>query len=164
MDAGRAGIGPKGRARSRGGRMMRLTLLAISSGALATLSLPSFSVGVLAWVALAPLLYALRQRGIGAGAALGWLFGCAFGATSFYWINAIPDLNPLRFALLVAAFGAYYLAFGSLYALASRLVGSWLVVTGPALWVALEYARGSAGFLAFPWNFLGHSQHETLAF
>ena len=139
-----------------------LVSLALLSGVLATVSLPSFDLGWIAWIGLAPLLFALRQRGPLAGAFLGFLFGCAFGAASFYWINVIPDLNPTRFALAVAVFSLYYLAFGFLYALASRAIGSWIVLGGPALWVALEYARGSFWFLAYPWNFLAHSQHQFL--
>ena len=139
-----------------------LVSLSLASGLLATISLPSYDLGWLAWIGLAPLLFALRQRGLLAAAALGWLFGCAFGAASFFWINVIPDLNPTRFVLLVAVFSLYYLAFGFLYALASHAIGSWILLGGPALWVALEYARGSLSFLAYPWNFLAHSQHQFL--
>jgi apolipoprotein N-acyltransferase len=144
---------------------MRLALLfslPVVSAILATLSLPSFHLGFLAWVALAPLLFALRQRGLAASAALGWLFGYAFGVGTFFWITTIPDLNATRFALLMAVFSLYYLAFGFLYALASRFVGSWLIFAGPALGVALEYARCNLAFLAYPWNFLSHSQYQTL--
>lgn len=139
-----------------------LVSLPILSAFLATLSLPSFDLGFLAWVALAPLLFALRQRGLLAAAALGCLFGCAFWAGSFFWINVIPGLNPTRFVLLMAVFSLYYLVFGFLYALASRSIGSWIILGGPVLWVALEYARCSFSFLAYPWNFLAHSQYQLL--
>lgn len=94
---------------------------------------------------------------------LGGLFGYVFGAVTFFWLNAIPGVEPLRFALLGLAFGAYYLVFGLLYALASRRLGAWMILAAPALWVTIEYARGSVPVLALPWNFLGHSQHEALA-
>ena len=142
---------------------MLLSALSVLSAALATLSLPSFDVSVLGWIALAPLLYALRQRGPLVGSFLGWLFGAFFGAASFFWINSIPDINPLRFGLLVGAFSVYYLVFGFLYSLASRPLRAWLIVVAPALWVAMEYARGSMSFLAYPWNFLAHSQHGVPA-
>ena len=140
-----------------------LAVLPVLSACLATLSLPSFDAGYLAWVALAPLFYALRQRGPFAAMVLGWLFGCAFGATSFFWITIIPGLNPVRFALLVLVFSLYYLAFGWTYAVASRRLGSWMILGAPLLWVSFEYLRGSAWFLAYPWNFLAHSQHRYLA-
>ena len=139
-----------------------LILLAIGSALLLTLALPSFSLGWLGGVALAPLFIALQGRSLLAGAALGGLFGWIFGAASFFWINSIPDINPLRFALLVTAFSVYYLAFGLLYSVASRAFGRWMILAAPAIWVACEYARGSMAFLAYPWNFLGHSQHALL--
>lgn len=143
-------------------QLVFLVALALVSGFLATLSLPSFDLGLLAWVGLAPLLFALRQRGLLVAAALGFVFGCAFGAGSFYWVNVIPELTPTRFVVLLALFSFYYLLFGFLYAFASRSIGSWIIVGGPALWVALEYARGSLWFLAHPWNFLAHSQYQFL--
>ena len=139
-----------------------LASLPLVSAILATLSLPSSNLGFLAWIALVPLLFALRQRGLLAGAMLGWVFGYAFGASSFNWMTEIPDLNAARFALLLTAFSIYYLVFGFLYALASRSLASWMIVGAPVLWVALEYARGNLSFLASPWNFLAHSQHQTL--
>src|SRR5687768_12923786 len=94
-----------------------LAFLAIASAALATLSLPSFSLSALAWVAVAPLLFALRQRGLFAAAFLGALFGLAFGVGTLYWISEFPAMNAIRFLLLGLVFSLYYLAFGFLYAL-----------------------------------------------
>ena len=139
-----------------------LVSLPVLSAILATLALPSFDLGFLGWVALAPLLYALRQRGLAAAAVLGALFGYAFGVGTFFWSVTIPDLNVIRFALLMAVFSLYYVTFGFFYALAARFTGSWVVLAGPALGTALEYARCNFSFFAFPWNFLAHSQHETL--
>ena len=137
-------------------------LLALVSALLATLSLPSFSLGFLGWVALAPLLFALRRQGPVGGALLGGLFGLAFGVGTLHWIGEFPAMNGVRFMLLGVLFALYYLLFGLCYAAVARIIGSWIIIGAPALWVAFEYARGSAGFLAFPWNLLGHSQHETL--
>lgn len=139
-----------------------LVALALLSAAALTASLPAFDWSFLAWIGLAPFLYALRQRGLLAGAALGWIFGFAFGGTAFYWLASVPGITPVRFVVVVAVFALYYLAFGFLYALASRRIGSWIILGGPALWVALEYARASSHFLALPWNFLAHSQYQVL--
>jgi apolipoprotein N-acyltransferase len=136
--------------------------LPLASGALAILSLPSFDLGFLGWLSLAPLLFALRQRGAIAGAGLGLLFGCLFAAGTFWWLHAIPGVTPFRFVLLMVALGLYYAVFGVLYALASRSIGSWIILGGPVLWVALEYARASLSFVALPWNFLAHSQYRYL--
>lgn len=140
-----------------------LVLAPAVSGLLAALSLPSFDFAWLAWLCLAPLLHALRQSASRAAALQGALFGVAFGTAGFYWVLVIPTLNALHFALMVLVFSLFYSAFGLLYALASRRVGAWLIVVAPALWVAAEYARGNFFFLAYPWNFLAHSQSGNLA-
>ena len=145
----------------RNGLPLLLTLTLLSAAGL-TLALPAFDLSFLAWIAIGPFLYALRQRGLLAGAGLGWIFGFAFGATAFYWLASVPGITPVRFVVVVAVFALYYMAFGFLYALASRSMGSWMVLGAPALWVALEYARASSHFLALPWNFLAHSQYEVL--
>ena len=132
------------------------------SGLLLFLALPGFDLGFLAWLGLAPLLFAVRQRGPLVAAGLGFLFGFVFGGGGFYWLNAIPFVTTSRFFLMVAAFSFYYLVFGLLYNLTSRRMGSWMIVGGPALWVALEYARANLGFLALAWNFLGDSQYRYL--
>lgn len=139
-----------------------ILLMPLVSGLLAVLSLPSFGLGFLAWFGLAPLLFALRQRGLLVGAGLGFLFGYVFGAGSFYWLNTVAAVTPFRFCLLATVFSLYYLLFGFLYNAVSRSIGSWIVLGGPALWVAIEYARASLSFLALPWNFLSHSQYQYL--
>ena len=135
---------------------------ALVSGLLCTLALPAFDLGFFAWIALVPLLCALRRHGLPGGALAGAIFGFAFGVGTLYWIAEFPAMNAFRFAALGVLFSLYYAAFGALYAAASRSLGGWMILFAPALWVALEYARASAGFLAFPWNLLGHSQHQAL--
>lgn len=39
----------------------------------------------------------------------------------------------------------------------------WTLIGAPALWVTLEYIRANLFFLSWPWNLLGHSQHNYLA-
>jgi apolipoprotein N-acyltransferase len=42
-------------------------------------------------------------------------------------------------------------------------VGISLAFPTAALWVVLDYLRAHAGFLAFPWGTLAHTQHRNLA-
>jgi len=137
--------------------------LAALSGVLATVALPAYCQHWLAWIALVPLLYALRRASLPGAAVLGFVFGAALGGASFFWVLGIPDLKARHFALMVVVFSVYYVGFGVLYALAHRRLSAWLVLIAPALWVACEYARGNFFFLAYPWNFLAHSQHDNLA-
>src|SRR5687768_5946011 len=112
MDAGRARIGLARCARNFAGGIgmspVLLVSLPVLSAILAALSLPSFDVGFLGWVALAPLHYALRQRGLAAAAGLGGLFGYVFGVSTFFWSTTSPELDVIRFALLMAVFSLYY--------------------------------------------------------
>ena len=144
-------------------KALALVLLAALSGLLATVALPAYCQHWLAWIALVPLLYALRRTSVRMAAVLGFAFGAALGGASFFWVLGIADLKARHFALMVVVFSLYYTAFGALYALANRRLGAWLILIAPALWVACEYARGNFFFLAYPWNFLAHSQHENLA-
>src|SRR5881397_3536476 len=100
-------------------------------------SLPVAS-GLLAWFALAPLLFALRQTGPLAGAGLGFLFGCVFVCGVFRWLGTLAVMTPSRVVLMYAALAVYFGMFGLLYTLAARVTGSWIVLGAPALWVALE--------------------------
>lgn len=137
--------------------------LPVASALLVTLSFPSFDVGVLAWFALAPLLFALRQGRVPLAAAVGFLFGILQAGGVFYWLGGIASMTPATTLLLYVSFGAYYLLFGALYRLVSTATGSWIILAAPALWVALEYVRANLSFLAFPWNLVGHSQYRYLA-
>lgn len=136
--------------------------LALLASLLTVLALPSFDYGFLAWFGLAPLLFALKREGIPAAAGLGLVFGWTFGSATFFWLTALPNMSTTRFCLLGLAFGIYYAGFGAMYTLTSRRLGFWIVLSGPALWVALEYARSTLGFLALPWNLLAHSQYRYL--
>jgi apolipoprotein N-acyltransferase len=137
-------------------------VLSIVSAVALALAFPSFDLAFLAWGALAPFLFALRRSQPGAAAALGFLFGAVLAGGLFWWLGRIVSTAATSVPLLYAGFALYFLAFGVLYRLMSRITGRGLLVGAPALWVALEYARANLGFLAFPWNLLGHSQHAYL--
>jgi apolipoprotein N-acyltransferase len=138
-------------------------LVSLATGALAILALPRFDVGFLAWVGIAPLLWTLKRQGAVRGGVLGLIFGYVFGAGTFAWLNGVAGVTPFRFSILVLAFSLYYAVFGSLYAVAARPLGRWMIVAAPALWVALEYLRSNLGVFALPWNLLAHSQYRYLA-
>jgi apolipoprotein N-acyltransferase len=139
-----------------------LHALAVASALLTTLAFPSFNLGFLAWVSLAPLLFALRRARPLAGAGLGLLFGCCLASGIFYWLGLIASTTVPTTLVMYLGFALYYSIFGLLYGLLGRLAGVWALVGAPALWVALEYARASLSFLSLPWNLLAHSQYRHL--
>jgi apolipoprotein N-acyltransferase len=139
-----------------------LFFLPIVSALLVTVAFPPFELGIVAWFGLAPLLFALRQRGSFEAAGLAFLFACLFGIGAFSWVHSIATINLVSFLVVLLAFSLYFVVFGLAYRLISRGIGSWIIIGAPALWVALEYARSNLFFLSFPWNLLGHSQYRYL--
>ncbi len=139
---------------------LRYLLLASLSAGLLTLSQPAFDRAYLAWVALVPLLLALKGRGPLAAFGLSWACGTLFNMGYSPWINLVPGFGRLDFLALSACPGLSIGIFGFLFALVSARRPGWPpVVTAPALWVTTEYLRSNAGFLAAPWALLGHSQY-----
>jgi len=110
----------------------------------------------LAYFALVPWGLALGGSVSGRWAILwAWLGGFIFWAINLYWLWWIT--------LPGYAAGVLYL---SLYWLAAAIVlrgaarRSWpMWICLPVVWVALEFIRGQAPVLGFPWFFLAHSQY-----
>jgi apolipoprotein N-acyltransferase len=168
----------------------RAWIFACLSGVLQVLIFPNFSLYILGWVALAPLIYAIlkcREQDVTmvladggqflapATAWQGFLLGYACGLIwylgSCSWIFHVMHVyggigTPLSILLLVMF--ALYLAlyhglFGLLLALiAARRNGFSLraLVFTPFLWVAVELAR--TYITGFPWDLLGTTQIDNI--
>ncbi len=136
--------------------------LALLTAALLVLSFPNPDQGWITWVALVPLLLACHGLGAVTAGALGLLSGTAAALGMFRWMFEVTGFG-LHHALILGLYlGLYPGAWcAGLALLAARRVP--LIVTGPALWVALDYLRAHAAFMALPWATLAHSQHRNLA-
>jgi len=143
-------------------RLSSKIVLALLSSVLLILSFPNFDQGWLAWVALVPLILAGYSQRPLIAFALGLLCGLGAIFSICFWMFAIPG-----FRLFLAVFLASYLAmYPALWCLAL----TWLkrgskssIILGSALWVALDYLRAHAGFLAVSWTTLAQSQHDNIA-
>ena len=138
-------------------------LLSVFSGSLLILSFPNFDLGVLAWVALVPLLLAIEGKGPLQGYALGCSAGVAFVLGMSYWIWTVPT-----FKLLAGVLAGFYIAqhvavWGLGVCWIRRRMALPLALVAPCVWVAVEYLRSHVGFLSLPWLLLGQSQHASLA-
>lgn len=161
-----------------GFRLLRLTaaqhssarnlLLAALAGGLSVLAFPKADLGLVAFVALVPLLIAVRGVGWRTAAKLGFTTGLVFFAGSLYWVAAtvvnyggLPWVVATGVLLLLAAYLALYVAgFGAAVAVLGQCGPAFVLSTGAA-WVAFELLR-SHMFTGFPWNLLGHSQYQNL--
>ncbi|MDR3406785.1 MAG: apolipoprotein N-acyltransferase [Chthoniobacter sp.] len=154
-------------------------LAAVLSGVLLTLCFPSCDQGWLCWTALAPLAAAaFTPGGAWRRAALGYVAGFVFFASTFWWLNSLADLyrNPFLLSLplllalylgLFLAFWAWFLgamlaAFDPARSFERSLRNLALGALGASAWVAHEWVRERL-FGGFGWNPLGVALHHDLA-
>ncbi|MEW6750186.1 MAG: apolipoprotein N-acyltransferase [Candidatus Latescibacterota bacterium] len=141
---------------------------ALLSGALLALAFPAHPDRPLswvytpawAWVALVPLLSALRSAGWRGGFRLGWWTGAVANLLCLYWV-AFTEGGGAAVAvgaLLMAAYlGLYTALFGGCQGWLAQRWGEAAFALAPVLWTAQEYLL-SLGELGFPWLLLGHGQ------
>lgn len=117
------------------------------------LSFPRSALFPIAWVALVPLLIAVRRVRPGGALLLGLLTGFIFFAGLLYWICIFGYIPWLALAIMQGLFIAAF-AF-----LANRIYarGRFSIVLIPAMWVAFEWLR-TLGLFGFSWGDLAYSQ------
>ena len=147
-------------------RRSRASLLAAASGVLYALAMPPFAAWPLAFGCLAPLLLALRGRGLLARIA----YGALAGAVAGWGTSLVPTAvglsgffdRPLAFGV-VAAVAINGAVGGAAFALFAALAGDpargraalapWRI---GAAFAACEFAR-SQWFSGLPWLLLAHA-------
>jgi apolipoprotein N-acyltransferase len=141
--------------------------LAATSGVLLALSFPKYGHGLVAWVALAPLLVALAEaRGPGHGFRLGYLAGAVSSLGIVYWTSRVVVQygglsEPVGLAVMVLlclALALFPSLFGAVVAGWTRTFGPSGLLVAPVAWVAMELLRSHTLF-SFSWCLLGYSQH-----
>jgi apolipoprotein N-acyltransferase len=145
--------------------------LAVLSGILLFLSFPKFGHGILAWIALAPLLIALHGAGGRSGLRLGYLTGAVSALGVLYWTALVViqygglslPVGIAVMTLLCLAFALFPALFGWVVARWSTALGAPGLLLAPVAWVGTEILRAHT-FFEFPWCLLGYSQHANLPF
>jgi apolipoprotein N-acyltransferase len=169
----------------------RAWILALLSSVLQVLVFPKPNLYFLAWIAMAPLLYALlRGRGgegelfdsegrslgpftVTQGFLIAWFSGVLWYIGTCYWIypvmNGYGRLSAPIATLITAGYciimGMHHGAFGALVVLMSRrsAVGNRRpLLLAPVFWVAIEFFRDRV--TGVPWNPLGNSQVDNIPF
>lgn len=158
-----------------------MRVAALLAGAMSyALALPPFDIACFGWVALVPLLLAVRGLTVAGGFLWGALAGFAAGWAVTWWLaRAVAAYFDAGLLVGVAGMSAAYLAalgttfgvFGAAAACALRRTDcgghltpdcasdrALLVIA--ALWTLLELAR--ARLLGQPWALLGYTQHDVL--
>lgn len=148
-------------------------LLVLVSVALHALAFPPWDQPLAAWVALAPLLLALRKKTARRALLLGFVWGAGSIWAQGYWvplgISYYYD-QPLVFGILfsLAASIVFYATYTALFALAaSRLPPGWSAFPRACslgvLFVTAEWARASL-LSGDPWLLLGYALVPGLGF
>lgn len=137
------------------------------SGAALVLAYPPFDQGWVIWVALIPMLAALRVSPVLSRHpfAAGYLVGLLYFGGVFWWIGHVTVPGIIALVMYIALYPAIWLwAMQRWFApkfstgVADNLR---FAVAGASLWVALEWMRG--WFLTgFGWNNLGVALHANV--
>lgn len=136
--------------------------LALLSASLLICSLPNPDIGWFGWMALIPLIVACQGLRPLHAAGLGLVTGIVASFGIYGWLFEVPSFD-MRHAIILAIYvGAYPAAWCAATAWLTRRQVP-LLLTAPALWVAVDYLRVHAGFLALPWGTLAQTQHLNLA-
>lgn len=130
--------------------------LAFGSGFAYFLAFPGMDLWPLSFMALVPLIVALRGASVGRATASGWVAGFTMTVFGFYWLNdmlktfsGFPAPLCLLFVAILSAYQAGRMALcGWLYARAERR--GW----PPGLVFAAAFAASEQVFpLLFPWTY-----------
>ena len=122
------------------------------------LSHPPYHFWLLAWFALVPFLYVLKDKRFWPAFGLGYLFGLMYCFGMFWWFVhvTLPGMILLNMYLAL-----YFALFGATVSLVPRKPLAWRVILVSCAWVVWEFAR--AHFLSgFGWACLGHTQYRQI--
>jgi len=141
---------------------------AASAGVALTAAFPSIGLDSLVWVALVPLLAAVKGTRPGQGLRLGLACGLVHYLSLLVWVVYTMTTYgrlPLWLCVPVWFLLSFFLAlFTGLFGMGMARLGhspALRALIGPALWTGLEFARTHV-FTGFPWALLGASQYERL--
>jgi apolipoprotein N-acyltransferase len=145
--------------------MIRLVLVLVSAG-LYALAFPPWDITLLAWVALIPLLVAVRGLALWRSALLGLVWGTVMIHAIGHWVPiaiAVYWEQPLwfGFAFSISAGIVFIGAYGAGFAacatwVSARCRGVVRATVLAALWVTWEVARGRV-LTGDPWLLIGYA-------
>jgi len=131
-------------------------VIAASSGALLSLSLPPVDAGWVVFLAPVPFLWLVRDVRPLRGLALGLTFGIAYFGLVLYWILLFGELGWTALVLVSACFTGVFGLLAPVLWRARHPVASILGLA--ALWTVLEAVRGAWPLGGFAWGQLGTTQ------
>ncbi len=132
--------------------------MAVLSGALLSLALPPLNAGPIAFVALVPFLWLVRDARPLRGMILGLSFGFAYFGAVLYWILLFGEMAWVALVLASAASIGLFGLLAPLVWRAERPVRS--AVGLAALWTGIDFFRSGWPVGGFTWGGLGYTQAD----
>lgn len=142
-----------------------LRLAAVASGLLLAAAFPPLGWSALAFVALVPLLLAVRGAGTASAFRLGWLAGAAQWLVLVFWLHHVSWPAWVGLAFYCALYTGVFAMIAALLwrtCGASTLGRFCLPPVLAVVWGGLEWIRGTFG-TGFAWLPLASSQTQNLA-
>jgi len=149
--------------------LARSLVLAGASGLFLPLSFPRSDLGLLVWIALVPLHWALDGKTKSQAFWIGWLSGTIAFTGMMAWV--VTAMNTYGKVPLVISYGlmllltAYLGLYVGLYAAGAvwfqNLIPRYGLFALPCLWVTLELIRTYV-LSGLPWGLLGYSQYRQI--
>ena len=133
--------------------MRKSILFSILSGLLLILAFPEFDYEILAWFALVPLLFAVKNSRY--PFLLGYLFGLVFFGGTLFWLTNVTKIGFLLLILYLSLYPALF----TFFIVKWKFPGKFFF--GASLWILLEYIVSHL-LTGFPWLLLGYSQYKNL--
>ncbi len=149
--------------------LARSLVLAGASGLFLPLSFPKSDLGLLAWIALVPLHWALDGKSKAQAFWIGWLSGTIAFSGMMAWVvtvmntyGKVPLVISYGILLLLAIYLGLYVGFYSAGAVWFRIMNPrYGLFAVPCLWVSLELIRTYV-LSGLPWGLLGYSQYRQI--
>ena len=139
---------------------------AAASGLLLMAAFPPLEWKDAAWVALVPLLLAVRRASPKRAAGLGLAAGADFWRISIVWLTRVTVVGwvilSLYCALYMVPIAVLFSAWTARRGADSGAANVALMLLLAAAWSGFEYLRSTV-FTGFPWNPLGATQYRNLA-
>jgi len=147
----------------------KILLLSLLSGLFIALSFPKADMGFLVWIALVPLLYAIKDTDIPGAFRTGFVAGLVYNTGLLYWVvfvvvhyGHLPFYAGVSVLLLLTIYLSLYPALFCAGVVYFRKRGIRESITAPLLWVSLDYMKDHL-LSGFPWEDLAYSQHGYLS-
>ena len=113
--------------------------------------------GFLAFFALVPAFFCLRDKTSSQAFKRFFFFGVVYYALLGYWLNYVNVIGFLLLVLYLAVYFAFFGMYARPFLVSSKLRGALFIASA---WVLLEYIRTFL-FSGFPWALLAYSQWKN---